>query len=314
MNLVDFGRLISSLRKEHEDEDGAPWTQRRLAEECSRAGGYFVFNENIISSIERGKRNPDRDLLLALAAALRLTSSERREFFLAASGVEAADVSRQENQPEKVFSQVVDRMRELYTPATLIDGYCNVLAVNRALLYFLEYPSEYAVPPVTGASPPYEYNLVRFVFSDEGSGRFQQFMGDAYPDFAFLVINMFRTFSLEGRSTPYFQGLFSELRKSRLFRRYWGDIYYREEDPQLSTADIRASSQKWGQMSAFIAIRTAYTVAGDLHLAVFVPADHSTADACDKIMGRSSARTVYSLAPWPDSLARRNRDRASEGD
>ena len=101
MNLADFGKLISSLRKEHEDEDGAPWTQKRLAEECGRAGESFVLTENIISSIERGKRNPDRDVLLALAAALRLTSSERREFFLAASGVEAADLSRRRISPRR---------------------------------------------------------------------------------------------------------------------------------------------------------------------------------------------------------------------
>lgn len=300
MNLVDFGRLISSLRKEHEDEDGAPWTQTRLAEECNRAAGPLVFNENIISSIERGRRIPDGDLLLAIAGALRLTSSERRGFFLAASGVEAADLSRRENHPERVLSQVTDRMRELYAPAAVVDAYCNVLQVSGVLLELLEFPSAYGMTPGTRPDQPYPYNLVRFVFSDEGSSHFRRLMGEGFSDFAFLTMDVFRTFSLEYRSTRYFQDLFGELRRSRLFRRYWSDIYFREGDRQLSNADIRVSSPRWGQLSAFIAIRTAYTIAGDLHLAVFVPADGNTADACEKLLVRLPSPPVFSLTPWPD--------------
>lgn len=303
MNVVDFGKLVSSLRKEHEDEDGAPWTQGRLAQECNLAAGSPVFSENVISGIERGKRDPDKDILLALAAALRLTSSERREFFLAASGVEAGDVSRQGNQPERIFSQVIDRMGELYAPAAVIDAYCNVLAVNRLLLELLGFTSPYGISPGARHEQPYGYNLVQFVFSDDGSRHFQTLMGDGFADFAFLAVNVFRTFSLEYRSTRYFQRLFSELRKSRLFRRYWSDIYYREDDRQLSNPDIRASSQKWGDLSVFIAVRTAFTIAGDLHLAVFIPADHNASHACEKILGQFPSPKVFTLTPWPDSTA-----------
>lgn len=304
MNLVDFGKLVSSLRKEHEDEDGAPWTQERLADECNLAAGSPAFTENVISSIERGRRNPDKDVLLALAAALRLTSSERREFFLAASGVEAADVSRRDNHPDRILSQVIGRMRELYAASAVIDSYCNVLAVNGMLLELLEFPSAYGITPGIRYEQPYGYNLIRFVFSDDGSSHFQKLMGEGFPDFAFLLMNMFRTFSLECRSTRYFQALFSELRRSRLFRRYWSDIHLSEGDRQFSNADIRASSPKWGALSAFIAIRTAFTVAGDLHLAVFVPADQNTADACERILAQSPSPPVFTLSPWPDTSMR----------
>ena len=33
MNRLAFGRLIASLRKEHEDEEDNPWTQEKLAQE-----------------------------------------------------------------------------------------------------------------------------------------------------------------------------------------------------------------------------------------------------------------------------------------
>ena len=33
MNRLDFGELIRALRREHEDEDGAPWTQDQLAQD-----------------------------------------------------------------------------------------------------------------------------------------------------------------------------------------------------------------------------------------------------------------------------------------
>ncbi len=299
MNLADFGKLVSSLRREHEDEDGAPWTQKRLAQECNLAAGSLVFNENVISSIERGRRIPDKDVLLSLATALRLTSSERREFFLAASGVEASDVSRQENHPDRIFSQVIVRMRDLHVPAAVLDAYSNVLAVNTLLLELLEFASASGISPGPGYEQPYGYNLMRFVFSEDGSRHFQKLMGDSFPDFAFLAMSMFRTFSLEYRSTPYFQSLFSELRKSRLFRRYWSDIYLREDDHQLGNADIVASTPKWGSLSLFVAIRMAFTVAGSLHLAVFVPSNHNTYDACEKILRQSPSPTVIALAPWP---------------
>ncbi len=301
MNPTDFGKLIASLRREHEDEDGAPWTQSRLAQECNLAAGSAAFNENVISSLERGRRHPDSDVLLALAGALRLTSSERREFFLAASGVEAADISRQDDQPGQVFSRLVDRLQELRAPAAILDGYSNVLAVNQLILELLEFASASGIGIGPGEEESFGYNLMQFVFSEHGSRHFRKLMGDGFEDFAFLAMSMFRTFSLECRSTPYFQVLFRELWKSRLFRSYWSDIYLSEGSRQQGQPDIRASTARWGDLSLFVAIRQAFTVAGDLHLAVFVPADDNTMKACHTILGQSPATAVLVLSAWPDT-------------
>ena len=299
MNLVDFGKLVSSLRKEHEDDEGAPWTQKKLSQECSLAAGSSIFNEDIISSIERGKRSLDRQTLLPMATALQLTSNERKEFFLAASGIDITEIARQDIPPKQIFAQVIDRIREFYVPAALIDSYGNVLAVNYLLLELLEFQSAYGITPGIRYEQPYGYNLVRFVFSDDGSRHFQKLMGDSFPDFAYTVVNIFRTFSLAYRSTEYFQDLLNELRKSRLFRRYWSEIYFRENDRQFNSSDIRVTSSKWGAMSMFITIRTAFTISGDLHLAVFVPADQRASKACEKILSQIAAPIVFTLNQWP---------------
>ena len=99
MNRVDFGKLVASLRKEHEDEDGRPWSRQSLAQEANAAAGAELFSKDIISRIERGERILDQETLLALAAALQLTSGERKEFFLAASGVDNDRIARPENDP-----------------------------------------------------------------------------------------------------------------------------------------------------------------------------------------------------------------------
>ena len=42
MNRDDFGKLIASLRREHEDEEDIPWTQEKLAIEANQAIGAEV--------------------------------------------------------------------------------------------------------------------------------------------------------------------------------------------------------------------------------------------------------------------------------
>lgn len=297
MNRSDFGKLIASLRREHDDEEGIPWTQQRLAQEANAAAGVQLYNEDIISSIERGKRTFDRHTLLALTAALHLTSDERKEFFLVASEIDVQEIASQEISSEEVFSQVIESIRELYLPATVVDAYCNVLAVNRVMLELLDFSSAYGV--VSGIQP-YGYNLLRFIFSEEGSEHFIKLMGDGYDDFAYVAVNTFRTFSLAYRSTDYFHSLLAELRKSRLFKRYWSEIYLLEKERRFAKADIRATSSKWGPVSLIVTTKTAFTPAGELHLAVFVPVDQQTSNVCGKLAHHVDGPTVFCLTPWPD--------------
>ena len=74
MDKKAFGKLLAVLR------DEVHWTQADLAEMVEVETG-------VISNLERGtKKNLEPELLFRLANALGLTTLERREFFLAASG------------------------------------------------------------------------------------------------------------------------------------------------------------------------------------------------------------------------------------
>ena len=300
MNQLDFGKLVASLRKEHEDEQGAPWTQEKLSQEANLAAGSLIFSEDIISSIERGKRNLERQTLLALATALQLTSDERKEFFLAASGINTPEIARRESNPKEVYSQVIDSLKALYVPATVLDSYCNCLAVNHILLELLDFPSAYSMTAGTTYDQPHRYNLLRFLFSEDGSNHFHKLVGEEFSDFAYHAVSIFRTYSLAYRSTKKFQDLLDELRKSRLFKRYWDEIYFTEKERKFSSAYIRTASPRWGNLSMFITSRTALTTAGELHLAVFAPADAKTSNACDQVLHLIGSPTVFNLTPWPN--------------
>jgi transcriptional regulator with XRE-family HTH domain len=115
MNRSEFGRLVSALRKEHIDEEMNFWTQKKLGEETG-------LGELIIGKIERGQRaNLDGDTLLRLANALRLTSGERREFFLAASGISEEKIPRQHSDPRSTLDELIQMMRQIQSPAFIMD-------------------------------------------------------------------------------------------------------------------------------------------------------------------------------------------------
>jgi len=296
MNRLDLGRLIASLIREHQDEDTEPWTQEKLAEEANRAAGAEHFTRAIIGSIERGERAGDQLTLEALATALQLTSGERKEFFLAASGIDNERIARPESDPEKVLAQLIDRMKQSYLPAHIIDPYCDVVAVNASLIELLDLES---APSRHSDTSPFRLNRLRFFFSEEGKAHYDQIMEHDWADHAYQSMMLFRTFSLRYRSTEYFQILLAELRKHRLFRRYWHDVYLDERDLFADSRHMRLNSPKWGLTAYFSTYLTALTTAGELHLCVYVPASQNTVDVFSQIVQKVGAQTVLKTGSWP---------------
>ncbi|MCB0213837.1 MAG: helix-turn-helix domain-containing protein, partial [Anaerolineae bacterium] len=89
MNRKAFGKLIAALRKELFDQDGNRLTQAKLAERAQQIDPHSPLNEIIIGKIERGERAIlDDQTLLNLADTLELSLGERREFYLAATGLD----------------------------------------------------------------------------------------------------------------------------------------------------------------------------------------------------------------------------------
>src|ERR1051325_11756531 len=83
MNRKEFGQLLATLRQDLD------LTQFELAE-------FADVDEAVISQMERGvKKHFEPELLFQLANALQLTTLERREFLLAASGLDQKYIVRQ---------------------------------------------------------------------------------------------------------------------------------------------------------------------------------------------------------------------------
>ena len=132
MNRKEFGQLLSTLRQD------MGWTQFQLAE-------YAQVDEAVVSQMERGvKKYFEPELLFQLANALQLTTLERREFFLAVSGLEQKQMVRQPTaaMATDVFNvrEILDKMialtGQVRLPAFLCDVYGDVIAANKIIWLF----------------------------------------------------------------------------------------------------------------------------------------------------------------------------------
>jgi transcriptional regulator with XRE-family HTH domain len=139
MNRKEFGQLLATLRQDLD------WTQFELAE-------YAEVDEAVVSQIERGvKKHFEPNLLFCLANALQLTTLERREFLLAASGLDQKQIVRQPSaaMSTDVFNvrRALEKMIELTgmvrLPAFMADVYGDVVAANNIILSFFKVPPEY---------------------------------------------------------------------------------------------------------------------------------------------------------------------------
>src|SRR5256885_11858405 len=139
MNRKEFGQLLATLRQDLD------CTQCELSE-------YAEVDEAIISQMERGvKKHFEPSLLFRLANAFQLTTLERREFLLAASGLDQKHIVRQATagMSTDVFNvrKTLDKMIELTglvrLPAFLCDVYGDIISANNIILSFFKLPSEF---------------------------------------------------------------------------------------------------------------------------------------------------------------------------
>ena len=298
MNRVDFGRLVASLRKEHDDEDGNPWSQATLAREANLAVGAEVFSENVIRKIERGRRVVDQQTLLALATALQLTSGERKEFFLAASGVDNESIALRDHDPEEILGQLIERMKQSCLPAFIIDSYYDIVAFNSTTVDLLDLSLDGLVlGPME--SQPFPLNMLRFAFSDLAAKHLVERLGEQWEGLVRQTMMLFRTVTLRYRSTDYFHDLLTELNRKPLFKRYWRDAYVDEKDHVVDNRHICFKSTKWGTMRSFPATVTALTTAGELHLCIYIPTTPETVMAFDEALRQVGSQKAYRIDGWP---------------
>ena len=132
MSRTQLGNVIKSLRREHIDlASGSSWTQRHLAEATN-------LSQKVISNIERGERRKiDASELEQLADGLKLSTLERREFFLAATEISQEDFrAKSPSAHDSAFAHVSQILTMTQCPAYLFDPLFNLIGINRSMMAF----------------------------------------------------------------------------------------------------------------------------------------------------------------------------------
>jgi transcriptional regulator with XRE-family HTH domain len=274
------------------------WTQFQLAE-------YSGIDDAVISQIERGvKKFFEPELLICLANALQFTTLERREFILAASGLEIKEMVRQPAKgtktdtfhPAKILDKLVDIMGELRVPAFLNDAYGDVIAANTAIIRFFNVP---AAMIESASKIPAGYNAMRITFNKDMVGRTH--VADNWDAYAMSSMLSYRVSTLRYRAQPYFKYLLKVFRNPieyPLFDRFWKRVTSLEEDRIMNTDMFAYRHETYGEIKYLTSVIITTTSFGDLFLNSYLPRDIHTNEVFASLM-ENSGDIVVRLASWP---------------
>ncbi|HLO29742.1 MAG TPA: helix-turn-helix transcriptional regulator [Anaerolineales bacterium] len=293
MNRKEFGQLLATLRQDLDR------TQFELAE-------YAEVDEAVISQMERGvKKYFEPELLFHLANALQLTTLERREFLLAASGLDQKQIVRQPSAAvstdvfniRKVLDKMIELTGQVRLPAFLADVYGDVIAANNIILSFFKVPPEYVVAAGQTAGG---YNTCRFNFGKDLVAR--SHVIDNWDQYALNSMRTFRENSLRYRAQPYFKYLMKLFRNRNgypLFERYWKMVSSVEQDKEASIDYFSFRHDEFGLIKYISSATTSITSFGELFLTQYLPLDEGTGQLFEELAQRVG-QGVMKFAPWPE--------------
>jgi len=293
MKRKEFGELIAALRQD------LGWTQSQLAE-------YADVEDAVISQIERGvKKYFEPHLLFQLANAFQLTTLERHEFLIAASGLDQKEIVRQPSagmitdvfNVERTLDKMIELTGQVRLPAFLWDVYGDIIAANHVLLSFFKLPPEFV--EMAGQIPA-GYNLARFTFGKDLVAR-NQVIGN-WDQFALNAMRAFRENSLRYRAQPYFKYLMKIFRNQNeypLFDRYWKMVSSVEQDKEVNTDFYSYHHDEFGEVQYMSASIVSITSFGELLLVQFLPLDASTSQLFEKL-AQTAGQGATRFAPWPE--------------
>ena len=292
MKRKDFGELIAALRQD------LNWTQSQLAE-------YADLDDAVVSQIERGvKKYFDPQLLFQLANALQLTTVERREFFLAASGLDQKEMVRQPSAAtltdafnvRKTLDKMIEVTGQVRLPAFLWDVYGDIIAANNIIVSLFRVPSDYLerVNEIPGG-----YNVCRFSFGKELVAR--NLITANWDQFASNSMRAFRENSLRYRAQPYFKYLMRVFRNQNeypLFDRYWKMVSSIEQDKEVNTDYYAYHHGEFGEIKYVSSSVVSITSFGELILVEYLPLDRNTSQTFEQL-AQEAGQGATTFAPWP---------------
>ena len=293
MNRKQFGELVGALRQD------LGWTQFQLAE-------YAEVDWAIVSQIERGvKKHFDPELLFKLANAFQLTTLERREFLLAASGLEQKEIVRQPSAAmstdvfniRKTLDKMVELTGQVRLPAFLCDVYSDVIAANNIILPFFRLPAGFVE---IADRIPAGYNTTRFNFGRDLVAR--SHVVDNWDQYAINSMRSFRENSLRYRAQPYFKYLMKIFRNQTeypLFDRYWKMVSSSEKDKEAMIDYFSYHHNEFGDIKYISSITVSITSFGELFLVQYLPLDGNTSHVFEQL-AQQAGPGVTRFAPWPE--------------
>ncbi len=294
MERKEFGKLLSMLRQDMD------LTQFQLAE-------YAQLDEAVISQMERGvKKYFEPELLIKLANSFHLTTIERREFFLAASGIANGQIVRQPSaalmtdtiNSEKVLARMVQIIEQLNIPAFIMDVYADVLAVNNSAFTFFNTPLDLVA---SASSVAGGFNTVRMMFGKELYMRSR--ITENWDHYAVGSMRFVRENSLRYRAKPYFQYLMKSFRNPveyPLFNRYWKLVSSFEQDRESNVDVFSYTHDEYGPLRYATSTTVSITPHGELFLNQYLPLDDHTRRLFEDILKKSGMGVLAPLASWPE--------------
>jgi transcriptional regulator with XRE-family HTH domain len=297
MDRREFGQLIAALRKEHMDEAGNRMTQAKLAELAQAQNPQSPVNEVILGKIERGERAMlDDHMLLSLADALKLTTGERREFFLAATGLDDEQIYQDHADPQKALAKALRTLQDIQLPAVLLDSYLDIIAANSAVLDLYN-ASHMHIQGRLGQLGG--LNLLDYIFSSDFEPQRRLMARQAWRNFAVGNVIYFRRVTLRQRMTDYFAALFAQLRRNREFRWFWEEVFYAEKRNFVGGESFQMGSAEGAHYSYLTAPLIFLTAYGNLEIITHIPRNLETAKAFTR-MAKEKPPMVHQLSSWPE--------------
>lgn len=282
---------MASLRQE------IGWTQNDLAEQA----GLPVA---VISNVERGERRGllKDNILLKLAQGLQLTSLERREFVLAASGVAEQEMIQTGDNPklsnlqaESFINEMSEKIGYFNVPAFVTDSYSDIVLANSTAIQFYRPPESFlaADPGEIGV-----FNQMRYVFHVDSPMKAIQ--GKQWEVSALLSLRFFRRKTMRVRATRYYSQLMEEFKDEKrypLFTKVYRRMLFELQDDYYHPIGQPKDQDEsvFTEFSVFLAT----TPFGELHLHYLAPLNQNTSIAFDALYRQAGAGSFH-FAPFPD--------------